>query len=370
MRRLFLRISVIHMIVIAMLFVTACGENTTTRVNDGDERQNGARQERQADDDSDIQLQRPMSLQSVNHDGERSKTLSLRSHEGAQYVLLRELVDVIEFQSDWDEEAGAFRIGDTDVIYTITVGSTQAMKDEEPVQLLRAPLVLEDDIYLDKQSFEQLFIDDVTYAFTDNQLVIYATDEDGLLDEEDPDLDFADDPNDDAEIDESVWLEYIDELEAELEGELGADLEAELGEEALEVLKKVNRSSIIATARRYLGVKYRFGAKPYAQSRRFDCSSFTQHVYKRHGVSLRRTARAQARQGVAVSRKNLRVGDMLFFSVPGRFKSNKTVGHVGIYMGKNRMIHAGVSPKNGVQITSINKSYWKRTFLRARRVVA
>lgn len=367
MRRLLLRISVIHLIVIAMLFVTACGENATAPARDSGARQSvskKARQAHNAQSDWDSQLQRQsksqMRVQSLNQDGLRSQSLTLRHHEGAQYILLRELVDVLEYQSDWDEQSKSFLIGDTDVIYTITLDSIQAEKDEEPVQLQKAPITLNGEMYLAKEAFEQLFRDDVKYAFNEGQLVIYATEVDIANDDDSTDLDFADDPNDDAEIDESVWLEYIDELEAMLDHD----------DEALEALKRVNRSAIISTARRYLGVKYKFGAKPYAQSKRFDCSSYTQHVYRAHGVSLRRTARSQATQGIAISRKNLRVGDLLFFSVPGRFKSNKTVGHVGIYMGNNRMIHAGVSPKNGVQITSINKSYWKKTFLRARRVVA
>jgi cell wall-associated NlpC family hydrolase len=69
-----------------------------------------------------------------------------------------------------------------------------------------------------------------------------------------------------------------------------------------------------------------------------------------------------------VSRQSLRRGDLLFFYVPGRFKSNNVVGHVGIYIGNRQMIHAGTEPKNGVQIRSIDRDYWKRTFLSAKRV--
>jgi hypothetical protein len=54
--------------------------------------------------------------------------------------------------------------------------------------------------------------------------------------------------------------------------------------------------------------------------------------------------------------------------VPGRFKTDKIVGHVGIYMGNNQMIHASPKPKDGVQITNINQPYWKKTFLSAKRL--
>jgi cell wall-associated NlpC family hydrolase len=91
-------------------------------------------------------------------------------------------------------------------------------------------------------------------------------------------------------------------------------------------------------------------------------------VYSVYGVALARTARDQSYQGVNVSRYSLRLGDLVFFFVPGRFRTNTTVGHVGIYIGNNKMIDADSLPKNGVQITDLNRPYWKRTFLRARRV--
>jgi cell wall-associated NlpC family hydrolase len=138
---------------------------------------------------------------------------------------------------------------------------------------------------------------------------------------------------------------------------------------AIPVLKNVDTDKLVETANRYLGVKYLFGADPYPQSGKFDCSTFTQYVFGKYGISLPRTARAQARDGSSVSRKMLRKGDLMFYYVPGRFKSNKTIGHVGIYMGNNKMIHASPAPDNGVQISNINHEYWKKTFLQAKRFV-
>src|SRR5690606_8471984 len=100
-----------------------------------------------------------------------------------------------------------------------------------------------------------------------------------------------------------------------------------------------------------------------------DCSSFVQHIYKAVGVNMPRVARNQAEKGKSVSRSNLQPGDLMYFSVPGRFRSERTVGHVAIYMGNNKMIHSSPSPKDGVQITDINDDYWKRTYLHARRVL-
>lgn len=130
-----------------------------------------------------------------------------------------------------------------------------------------------------------------------------------------------------------------------------------------------DHSDVIQEAEKYLGVKYDFGAGKYADTHRFDCSSFTQYIFGKFGVSLPRTAREQAQVGQSVSKDNLQKGDLVFFSVPGRFKSDSTVGHVGIYMGGGKMINANSAPEDGVQITDINKAYWQENFLSAKRIL-
>ncbi|WP_052486889.1 C40 family peptidase [Gordoniibacillus kamchatkensis] len=126
--------------------------------------------------------------------------------------------------------------------------------------------------------------------------------------------------------------------------------------------------SLVRKGMQYMGVKYQVGAAPYPVSGRFDCSSFTQYVFGKYGISLPRLARQQAQRGTAVSRKSLRKGDLLFYYAPGAFKSNRAVAHVGIYMGGGRMLHSSPQPKDGVQVSDINAPYWKKTFLFAKRV--
>jgi cell wall-associated NlpC family hydrolase len=82
---------------------------------------------------------------------------------------------------------------------------------------------------------------------------------------------------------------------------------------------------------------------------------------------LPRVARKHAEEGSFVARDKLQVGDLLFFNVPDRFKSHEVIGHVGMYIGDGKMIHASPKPEDGVQITLINKPYWKETFLFAKR---
>ncbi|WP_213654082.1 C40 family peptidase [Paenibacillus vini] len=127
-----------------------------------------------------------------------------------------------------------------------------------------------------------------------------------------------------------------------------------------------NRDELISYAKQFMGVPYDFGASTYEQSKAFDCSSFTRHVFKRFGISLPRLARDQARLGTPVERSNLQTGDLIFFTVPGRFKNDKIPGHVGIYIGNGKMIHTWGDP--GVEISSIDTGYWHDAILSMRRV--
>lgn len=127
-----------------------------------------------------------------------------------------------------------------------------------------------------------------------------------------------------------------------------------------------NRDELISYAKQFLGVPYDFGATTYEQSKAFDCSSFTRHVFKRFGISLPRLARDQAKLGTPVERSSLQTGDLIFFTVPGRFESDKIPGHVGIYIGNGKMIHTWGEP--GVEISSIDNGYWHDSILSMRRV--
>ncbi|MDU4695252.1 MULTISPECIES: C40 family peptidase [Paenibacillus] len=127
-----------------------------------------------------------------------------------------------------------------------------------------------------------------------------------------------------------------------------------------------NRDEMVAYAKQYLGVPYEFGAPPYEQSKTFDCSSYTRHVFKKFGQDLPRLARDQAKEGVSVSRSELQVGDLIFFTVPGRFKSDNIAGHVGIYIGDGKFIHTWGSP--GVQISPLDSGYWSDVIISMRRV--
>ena len=119
-------------------------------------------------------------------------------------------------------------------------------------------------------------------------------------------------------------------------------------------------STVVETAKKYLGAKYVYGA---SGPNSFDCSGFTSYVFKLHGVSLSRTAKGQYSNGTEVSRANLQPGDLVMFG-----PSASGINHVGIYIGGGKIIHAE-NPSSGVTIDTINSGYYNKNYVGARRVI-
>lgn len=108
----------------------------------------------------------------------------------------------------------------------------------------------------------------------------------------------------------------------------------------------------VKVAKRQIGDPYRWGA---AGPRAFDCSGLVQFAWRKAGVRLPRTTWAMLRAvKKKVSWRNLKAGDLIFTSGGG---------HVGMYVGNGKMIHA---PHSGarVRIDRLD-SYRKRTFVGA-----
>lgn len=121
-------------------------------------------------------------------------------------------------------------------------------------------------------------------------------------------------------------------------------------------------SEIVAYAKQYLGSKYVYGG---TTPKGFDCSGFTQYVYKHFGYQISRTATTQSKDGRAVSKSELQPGDLVIFTP---YNSNKGIGHVGIYIGNNQFIHASTS-KTGVIISSLDTSMYQKRYVTARRIL-
>ena len=129
--------------------------------------------------------------------------------------------------------------------------------------------------------------------------------------------------------------------------------------EAKEYGGNVVSTKILKTAAQYKGVPYVFGG---TTPRGFDCSGYVQYVFAKNGIRLTRTADTQAREGKFVSKKNLKPGDLVFFTTyePG-------ASHVGIYAGNNLFWNATSS--RGIMLSNLTDSYWGPRYYTARRIL-
>lgn len=128
---------------------------------------------------------------------------------------------------------------------------------------------------------------------------------------------------------------------------------------AKEGIPKVKGKEIVSRAAKYKGVPYVFGG---TTTKGFDCSGYVQYVFKDCKARLPRLADEQALQGIFVTQKQLRPGDLVFFTTyaPG-------ASHVGIYAGDGQFWSA--SSSKGVILSSLKEEYWKQRYFGARRVL-
>lgn len=107
-----------------------------------------------------------------------------------------------------------------------------------------------------------------------------------------------------------------------------------------------DKLGIIATAQRFHGLPYLWGGN---SGKGFDCSGFTQTVFKDNGYLLPRDANMQVNMGEEIVAEedfsNIEPGDLLFFG-----PNENRITHVGISLGGARFIHAS----SYVQINSFD----------------
>lgn len=119
--------------------------------------------------------------------------------------------------------------------------------------------------------------------------------------------------------------------------------------------------SIVTYGKKFMGVPYVFGG---TTPRGFDCSGFTQYIYKNAaGLSLPRTAEQQYKVGTSVSKSDLQPGDLIFYA--NTYKAG--ISHVGVYAGGNMVLNATSS--QGIALVSMNNSYWGPKYAGAKRVI-
>lgn len=111
--------------------------------------------------------------------------------------------------------------------------------------------------------------------------------------------------------------------------------------------------SVVEYAKQFLGNRYVYGGTSLTKGT--DCSGFTMGVYRHFGYSLPRSSASQRSAGTKVnSLSEAKPGDLICYN-----------GHVAIYMGGNKIIHAS-NAKDGIKI-SYNASY--RPIVAIRRII-
>ena len=107
-----------------------------------------------------------------------------------------------------------------------------------------------------------------------------------------------------------------------------------------------------------VGVPYRWGGESPASG--FDCSGLVRWAYARVGVDVPHNSYALWAFGRPVERARVQAGDVLVFS---------GLGHVGLYIGRGRMVHAPYSGKT-VEVVELGSSHYGSRLVGARRITA
>lgn len=103
-------------------------------------------------------------------------------------------------------------------------------------------------------------------------------------------------------------------------------------------------NQVINYALKFVGNPYVYGGNSLTNGT--DCSGFTKLVYAEYGVTLPRSAPQQAYSGTRVGLENIMPGDLVFSGYGGK------IGHVSIYIGNNKLVHA-LNSNVGIVVTDL-----------------
>ncbi|AWA31405.1 NlpC/P60 family protein [Flavobacterium magnum] len=120
---------------------------------------------------------------------------------------------------------------------------------------------------------------------------------------------------------------------------------------------------MVYNAMTFMGVRYHGGGTTTAG---MDCSGMVTAVFNIFDIKLPRSSNDMSKVGQKLDRKDIRVGDLIFFRTNGR----SVINHVGMVTEVNddeiKFIHS--STQSGVIISSTKEPYYQRTFAQANRV--
>jgi cell wall-associated NlpC family hydrolase len=118
---------------------------------------------------------------------------------------------------------------------------------------------------------------------------------------------------------------------------------------------------VLQTAFNLQGINYQLGGEFPGVG--FDCSGFVRYVFTRNHVDVPRTVAEQFAVGSNVKLKDVREGDLVFFSTiaPG-------ATHVGLVLDRDTFIHA---PGAGgvVRTERLTSPYWQERIVGVKRIL-
>ncbi len=124
-------------------------------------------------------------------------------------------------------------------------------------------------------------------------------------------------------------------------------------------------TNVVNYSKTYLGTPYTYGGMTPSG---MDCSGLLHLSFLRYGIELPRTVSQLKRIGSNISLKQVEAGDLVFFRTS---KNSTKINHVGLVVNRTNktidFIHA--SSSQGVMISSINNPYWRKNYVKSRRVI-
>ncbi|WP_308638826.1 C40 family peptidase [Paenibacillus silvisoli] len=343
----------------------------------------------------------------VNVQGQRlgigqNKTTPLKTdywmRDGRVWIPAERAAALYDYRYEQEPKSRSASMGYTDPLFKLTADSKKAKVGDETVELRNAPMMMNDRLYVELSSLSQLWQTPIEWDGKINTVIVTppksaepgqgksvslsssrsglrakSVDQGGITQfARNRDYNWYGENGDEEDTGTGNEPDYGNEPDTGTEpgndngqqpdnGQEPGTGNGNNGEEA-----SATASKIIAYGKKYMGVNYKFGADPYAESKRFDCSSFMQHIFGYAGIDLPRSSKSQSKVGKFVAREDLQPGDMIFFYTPGRYSSNKIVGHVGLYIGNNQVLQTYGDP--GVTISEL-EGQWDKRYLWARRVL-
>ncbi|MEO9887262.1 MAG: NlpC/P60 family protein [Balneola sp.] len=160
------------------------------------------------------------------------------------------------------------------------------------------------------------------------------------------------------------WDERVKKEKVKKEAEATAKPEVAIStstvaSRALSKDEKKMRGKLDEAFKDWQGVPYVLGGNGYDG---VDCSSFLQIVFADYfEVQLPRVTTDQIKSGRSVKKKNIRIGDIVFF------KTGRKTMHAGVMINDQQFMHASTS--SGVMISALQERYWSDAYLTTRRIL-